>query len=228
MENGNMNTKMLKPLGLIVLGGIAGGLAGYFLASLIIDQVLESQKEFEEEEENINIDIKVGLPPENFKKGVRKIDYTKFTEKGALEDLVRPYTEPPAKERSKQDNIRIISLEEYDSNRALNREPISYYEGDTTFCDANEDIIPNPEDFFGPNVHLHFGEQSEDPDIVYVRNENNGVSYEITRYKGKYSVIISGMPDEEPKIKPKRKRTTKIKKEEAFESEESIDDEGED
>lgn len=205
-----MNADMIKRFGLIALGGIAGGFAGYFLASLVIDQLMKPQEEFEEEEENTaNTELRVGTAPESVKE-VTKRDYTKFA-KSSLADLVKPYTVGEA--RSKQDNIRIISLDEYDT-LLTNKELISYYEGDTTFCDSNEENIPNPEDFFGPNVHLHFGEDSGDPDIVYVRNENNGTSYEITRYKGKYSVIVMGMADEEPKgTKAKRRKSTKTVKE---------------
>ncbi len=214
MENGNMNTITIKRFGIIAVGGLAGGLVGYFLASLIIKQLTKPQEEFENEEENANIELKVG-PPKTVKDIKR--DYTKYAEKGDLSELVQPY-------KSKQDNIRIISIDEYDSNRTVNRELIAYYAGDTTFCDANEEIIPNPEDFFGPNIHLHFGEESNDPDIVYVRNENNGVSYEITQVHGKYHVIVLGMPDEEPKVtKAKRRRTSKKE-----EIEESIENEGED
>lgn len=213
-----MNTSLIKRLSIIVLGGIAGGAVGYLLAKFVIDQLLEQQKEFEWEEKN---KIKVGKP--GSVKQVNKIDYTKFGEKGTLSELVKPYTEPEVK--SEHNNIRVISLEEYQSNRT-NIEEISYYAGDTTFCNMNEEIIPNPEDFFGPNVHLRFGEESEDPDIVYVRNENNGVSYEITQLPGKYSVIVLGLPDEEKKVtKARRRKTTKAK---SLEDEESIENEGED
>lgn len=214
-----MNTVTIKRFGIIAAGGLAGGLLGYFLADLIIKQLTKPQEEFEEEEMP-NIELKIGTP-----KVVREIktDYTKFAEKGDLSELVKPY-----KPDSKQDNIRIISIDEYDSNRTASREPIAYYAGDTTFANANEEIIPNPEDFFGPNIHLHFGEESDDPDIVYVRNENNGVSYELTQIHGKYHVIVLGMPDEEPKTtKAKRRRSSK--KAEALENEEeSIENEGED
>lgn len=217
-----MNTNIIKSLGLIALGGVVGGLTGYFLASLVINQLLEQQEYFEEEEESINIEVKTGTPETVKLKKVEKRDYTKYA-KEDLAELVKPYT-TEGSANSKQDNIRVISLEEYESNRTVNRELITYYAGDTTFCDATEEIIPNPEDFFGANVHLHFGEESQDPDIVYVRNENNGVNYEITQVPGKYSVIIMGLPDDEPKSKPKGRRSTN-KTPKSFESEEN---EGED
>jgi peptidoglycan hydrolase-like protein with peptidoglycan-binding domain len=222
MESGNiMNTIIIKRFAIISLGGIAGGIAGYFLADLIINKILEAEKEFKDEED-INVEVKVGAASKDAG-GKVKIDYTKYAEKGDLSELVKTYTKGAVK--SKLDNIRIISLDEYDSNQT-NKEAISYYAGDTTFCGPNEEIIPNPEEFFGPNVHLHFGEGSEDPDIVYILNENNGTSYEITQFQGKYSVIILGMPDEESKeTKGKRRRNTKKVK--IVEDEENIDDEGE-
>lgn len=218
-----MNTK-IKALGIIALGGIVGGVTSYFLATLVIDQILKSQEEFEwdEEEENTYKEVEVGKA-ENVKKSNKKTDYTRFSEKGPLEELVKPYTNSSG---SKQDSISIISLEEYENDRTFNIEEISYYSGDTTFCNMNEEPIPNPEDFFGPNPHLHFGDKSNDPDIVYIRNKKNGVNYEITQLPGKYSVTVLGMPDEEPKeTKAKRRKTTK--KEEPFEKEEA-DNEGDD
>lgn len=217
-----MNTTMIKHFGIIALGGVAGGLVGYFLAELIINQMTKEEKEFEKEEEKTNVEIKVGKSSEI----VSKKDYTKYATKGDLSELADAY-KSKNNSKPKQDNIRIISIDEFDSNKVVAREPISYYEGDTTFCNANEEIIPNPEDFFGPNIHLHFGEESDDPDIVYVKNENNGVSYEITRFHGKYHVIVLGMPDEEPKVtKAKRRRTSK--KADLVEDEESTENEGED
>lgn len=217
-----MNTITIKRLGIIAVGGLAGGLVGYFLANLVIKQLTELKEEFEEEEENTDTKLKIGKP-ETVKE--IKTDYTKYGEKGDLSELVKPYQSKNNKAKSRQDNIRIISLDEFDSIR-IGKEPITYYAGDTTFCNANEEIIPNPEDFFGPNIHLHFGEESEDPDIVYVKNENNGVNYEITQIHGKYHVIVLGMPEEESKpTKAKRRRSSK--KENLREDEESIENEGE-
>lgn len=220
-----MNTITIKRFGILAAGGVIGGLIGYFLAEVIIDQLTKSE-ELENEDtdqeqpmfrKSEGGELRVGKS----EKPKEKIDYTKYaTEKGDLSKLVEPYKE------SKQNNIRIISLDEYDSDPSPAKEQIAYYEGDTTFCNENEEIISNPEDYFGPNIHLHFGEDSEDADIVYVKNENNGVSYEITQIHAKYHVVVLGMPDEEPKTtKAKRRKTKKVN---TLENEESIENEGED
>jgi hypothetical protein len=202
----------------VVIGAIVGGIAGYFLGELIVKQLEKAAQKSEEEDDW----QKESWLEEDEKtvEEIAKIDYTKYTKpKGNLEELVKPYTSSidekltkkgKSKVQDKANNIMIISLEEYEGNRAMNKEPISYYVDDATFADINEDIIPNPNDLFPVNIHLHFGQQSEDPDIVYVRNENNGCDYEITQIHGSYSVIVAGFPAEAPKdTKAKRRRTTK-------------------
>lgn len=228
-----MNIYTIRSMGLVATGGVLGGLIGYFLGGLIVDQLEKRAEELEWAEE----DEEEGVPPRSSGEpeiGVinstaevkRTKDYTKYA-KGELTDLVKPYTssivEEGAKTNAKPNLITIISLEDYESDRSHNKEPIAYYEGDTTFADAQEDIIDDPVSIFGPNIHLHFGEESDDPDIVYVRNENNGVDYEITRVHNSYSVIVMGMPEEPPK-ETKAKRRKSVRKVDAHDDEENEDE----
>jgi len=213
-----MDGNMIKRVGLLLLGGTAGGILGYFLAEKIIEKLYNRQ--FLLEDEELDLVLKGLVPPKDsedikpLSKDTKKQDYTKFAKKD-LAELAKPYTssidEEMMKENKvsmeKENKIYVIGAEEYESNRSFNKEPITYYEDDTTFSDLNEGIIDDPVRLFGPNVHLHFGEENEDPDIVCVRNENTGVDYEISRVHNSYSVLVMGMPAEEPK--PKRRRNTK-------------------
>lgn len=195
-----MNTNLIKRVGLMALGGVIGGITGYLLGGLVIDQL---QKKNEEEEIVWTQEFprEPDTEPEVVVRTSR--DYTKFAkEKADLAELVRPYKSPETK-------IHIISFEEYQENRNLNKEPIAFYEMDGIFADAQEKTIPDPNSLFVPNVQLHFGEESEDPDIVYVRNESRGVDYEITRINDYYAVVILGQPAPPPKAKPKRRRSVK-------------------
>ncbi len=215
-----MDGNMIKRIGLIAAGGVVGGVIGYFLGGLIVDQLEKRAQELQWVKKDEEAEGKLTITEvENGKIVSQRVvtktkDYTKFA-KGDLTELVKPYTssivEEGEKEIAKSDRIMIISMDDYDSDRSHNKEPIGYYEGDTTFANAAEEIIDDPVSIFGPNIHLHFGEESQDPDIVYVRNENNGVDYEITRIHNSYSVVVMGIPEEKPKeSKGKRKRVRKV------------------
>ena len=196
-----MNT---KNFGIVFLGGLVGGVLGYVLGELVVEKILAKGAE---NVEFIETSIEEGLSDMLKEIGTdeadrRHLDYTKFA-KADLEMLVKPYT---ASNDETEEKIKIISLDEF-TKSGLPKEIILYFETDTTFSTEQEAIIENPADLFGPNIHLHFGELSEDDDIVYVRNENNGVEYEITRLRQSYSVVVMGLPEQPVKPKRRRKKT---------------------
>jgi hypothetical protein len=209
----DINTiKRVAPIAVPMLAGaVVGGVIGYFFSSLVINQLLKRSEEWEENNVWVHereLETGAHVVPHT----ARKMDYTQFAkEKGELNELVRPYVSSVSEgTNTRSDKIYVISVEEYDINRATNKEPVAFYKDDNTFCNNNEEIIDDPVSLFGPNVHLHFGEQSEDPDIVYVRNDNNGCDYEITQIHNSYAVLILGQPEE---IKaPKRTRRGNVKK----------------
>ena len=227
-----MDTNMIKRISLITAGGILGGIVGYFLGGLIVNQLIRRSEELEWKKEDETLHGHVSIREigeeevQTLIKDHKALDYTKFA-KGELTELVKPYTSSIAEESkksdAKSDKIMIINSEEYENNRSHNKEPITYYENDTTFANLQEDIIDDPVSIFGPNIHLHFGEESEDPDIVYVRNENNGVDYEISRVHNSYSVIVMGMPEEAPK-ETKAKRRRNVRKVTAHDDEDKEDE----
>jgi hypothetical protein len=61
---------------------------------------------------------------------------------------------------------------------------LTYYKGDDILCDENYVPIYNPERVVGK---LRFGHGSEDPHIVYVRNEEHMGEYEILLEYGNFS-----------------------------------------
>jgi hypothetical protein len=220
---------VIRRLGLIAAGGLAGGVIGYFLGGLIVNQLEKRNEELEEDawlKEVYEGKADSGGPTEV--QVAKQKDYTKYA-KGELAELVKPYTssiseEPNKKRNIKADKIRIITAEEYERNRATAKEPIAYYEEDTTFADAQEEIIDDPNRLFGANIHLHFGEESDDPDIVYVRNENTGVDYEITRVHNSYSIFVMGMSEGTAKKETKAKTRRKGKKVTADDDEDTEDE----
>jgi hypothetical protein len=206
-----MNHNMTKKVVAYALGGISGAIVGYFAGELIAYKI--AQKENEEALQEAIDEVVSGYKPEaeeetgkpETKNGnAPKIDYTKYAvksnpEKPSLAELASSidHTQP-----AKKASIYIISVDAYSEQPNYTKEPITYYESDATYSDSNEMIISDPERVLGANLHLHFGEESEDPDVVYVRNEDTQTDYEVIRIHKSYKTEVLGEP-EEPK-KPSR------------------------
>lgn len=72
---------------------------------------------------------------------------------------------------------------------------LNYYEGDNTLTDDRDEEIANNEwvDICGEEFCNWFGRDEDDPDIVYVRNDQRGIDYEICRVLGRYTDV--SMPE---------------------------------
>ena len=140
--------------------------------------------------------------------------------------MVRAYnvlTEP--EERSVESSeIHIITTEDYQTRKQeYVKEMIYFYESDSVFSHITDDKIDDPTELFGANIHLQFGSQTTDPDVVYVRNDKMQVDYEIIRMHDSYSSAVLGIvPEEKPKRKNSRKRVQKV--EEEFDNDTSDDE----
>jgi hypothetical protein len=104
----------------------------------------------------------------------------------------------------------IITHEEFlENERELLQEELTYYEGDDTLTEANDQIIPSPETTLGGNFAMSFGVQSNDHDVVYIRDEVQSVEYEVRRVKGTYVEHVLGVPnpdDEETSMRHSDRR----------------------
>jgi hypothetical protein len=86
---------------------------------------------------------------------------------------------------------RIISIDEYAANQEFSHETLSYYTDDV-LTDERDIPINRPEKFLGEEALVSFGEQSGDPDIVYVMNSEKKAMYEIVRLDRAYATKTSG------------------------------------
>lgn len=194
---------------LIISSGLVGALIGYIIGELIIDRLEFEDFEYIESSEEEE-------PIKETKNDEKKIDYNKYgskVKKDELSKLVAPY-----KTNTSNELPFIISTSEWETQPEYQKETVYWYEEDSSFADVKEEIIDDPASLFVPNVHLHFGENSGDPDIVYVRNDKMGVDYELIRIHGSYATIVMGEP--EP-VKPKRSRRRKKVIDEGEENEEN-------
>ncbi len=183
----------------LLAGGIAGGILGYLIADYLAYRIEESlyYEPFTDEEKE---ELVGGMDKELYEFGEddnKKVNYgglVVMDEKETLEKLARPYQSESAP--------FILSAEEWEDLglNAFERKTILYYEMDSVYCDDQEELVDDPENLFIPNAHLHFGAESNDPDIVYVSNPGRSEMYEIFRMRASYKVDVLGeVPVDPPK-----------------------------
>jgi len=80
---------------------------------------------------------------------------------------------------------------------------LTYFAGDDTLTADDEELDPSLYDAVGDDALTSFGEMSEDPDIVYIRNEALGMDFEIIKLEKSYKEAVLGIHDE-PVSVPKR------------------------
>jgi len=110
--------------------------------------------------------------------------------------------------RRNGDGPYVISYEEYsDEHSDFGKTSIMYYAGDKTLTDEAEEVVPDAKSIVGKDSLTRFGDMSHDKNVVYVRNENIAVDFEITRSPGRYSVIVLGQAEPAPRKRAPRKMT---------------------
>lgn len=186
-----MNSKLA-----FVLGLVAGGAAGTFVSWRILkakykkiaDEEIESVKEIlakraaEQPEEKIEEPSEDGGKlrpvPEEYIELTKK--YTNGEELGISEDQ-KPYT---------------IDPDEFGEREDYSTETLIYY-ADGVLAHFRGDIVEDVAGTVGGESLTKFGENENDPDTVYVRNDILKAEYEILRDPAKFSEVLSSMDDTE-------------------------------
>lgn len=104
-----------------------------------------------------------------------------FEEEVAARDRTKPY---------------IISDEENMANETgYDQITLTWYEGDGVLADDKDSVVEKMQRTVGLE-NIRFGHRSNDPNIVYVRNERLSAEFTILRHTGKYSEIVAGFEQE--------------------------------
>jgi hypothetical protein len=82
--------------------------------------------------------------------------------------------------------ISIISMTEFANAEGFDCQTLNYWDDDIV-TDQHNNPIDRPEQILGDEALISFGELSEDPDVVYVRNLNNKAMYEIVRMNKEFT-----------------------------------------
>lgn len=186
-----------------LLALVAGGWLGYKVGTgLVADEELEPvEMSNGDGAEPIDVgdekpvDTQPSKPPTDYAQISRN-----FSNKPPLDELVSKYsTESPAPAKNP---IRVVTAEEY-GEWTGNTATVTFYEGDNTFADDQDNILPAPKTLFG-NEAYKFGSLNADPDVVYIRNDKNGYVYEILRVKASYKNLVT--PEEPEVVEPPEKK----------------------
>jgi hypothetical protein len=116
-------------------------------------------------------------------------------ETGKSKDLDWNYEEELAKRTP--DQPYIIHEDEFAENETQYRqESLTWYAGDEILADENEDKIETPNDIVGLENLSRFGHGSGDYNVVFVRNNERQMEYEISRVPNSFSEEVLGIHDE--------------------------------
>jgi hypothetical protein len=91
---------------------------------------------------------------------------------------------------------------------------LTYYRGDDSLAEANEDYIPDVDGTAGLlNLHDHWGAGSNDPMTMYVRNDRIMADFEITLNEGSYVNAVAGFNIENRMAKDSKRQLRKMRPE---------------
>jgi hypothetical protein len=101
----------------------------------------------------------------------------------------------------------VITTEEFsEGNDHYDKLTIYYYADDDTLVDDNEEIITDVIGTVGDQGLYSFGNGSDDPDVVYIRNEKRETDYEVICLNKSYSETVLGILPDEGKNRKIRRR----------------------
>lgn len=95
-------------------------------------------------------------------------------------------------ERRDPERPYLITIQEFmDNEFEHTQDTVTYYSGDQVLADSQDEHIPLLLTIGSESI-TRFGDGSGNPNIVYIRDCNKGIDYEVVRSMGKYSEEVSG------------------------------------
>lgn len=98
--------------------------------------------------------------------------------------------------RRSPDRPYVVHVDERYEMEGYNEVTLTYYVADDVLCDERDEVV-DPErrdDMVGEANLDRFGHGSNDPNIVYIRNDNLEILYEIVRSPNSYAEEVHGLP----------------------------------
>jgi hypothetical protein len=159
-------------------------------------------------------EIVVTKEKEMYKKKAKKdthiTDYASLSKKPLSQVAKEVLPEEPVEEKPVTDESEhiVISLDEHALQTGYAKIVLTFYTKDDVLSDEDDKPVLNGDKLIGPDGLLKFGEQSGDPDTVYIRNTKLRTDFEVVQLHKSFAEEVHGIIEEEPK-KPAKKKATK-------------------
>jgi hypothetical protein len=125
---------------------------------------------------------------ENAKQEVEEIDRNVFTDDP---DGVSWEEEVAARTG---DEPYILSQHEFLTGESdFEQTTLTYYAGDAVLADERDEAIPNINEVVGNDNIVRFGYKSNDPKVLYIRNDRLSLEFEINLSEGKFAEEVLGL-----------------------------------
>jgi hypothetical protein len=189
----------------IVASGVVGAAIGWVVAEVLVYQLFDKKNEIKYIDVEVPVEYDKGtennapviMTKEERKQGVIKVNYAEKFKEGKLQPI------PPKDETMIDDpediddeNFEqgpyVITEEEFEMQEQANKYHFVYYEDDDVLTDDKDRIVPDYEDNIGIEALSCFGESSDDPDVVYIQNDDENNVYEIIRIHSSYEAMVTG------------------------------------
>lgn len=106
------------------------------------------------------------------------------------------------KAKRNEDDPYVIHVDERNEDE-YTQTTMTYYEGDDVLTDSSDRVVHEVDSIVGIENMDRFGHGSNDPNIVYVRNEKLAVDIEVVKSEGTYEEEVMGLKHSESHEHPR-------------------------
>lgn len=97
------------------------------------------------------------------------------------------------------DHPYIIHQDEYSENESeYSQQSLTYYHGDDMLVDEHNMVVPNRDQLIGLSSITRFGHGTDDWNLLYVRNDELEIEFELIRVPFSYEESVQGLNDDDP------------------------------
>lgn len=137
--------------------------------------------------------------PDDFDKDVAEMELYLSSFEHPMDDDEEPESSFPFEHKVENEEGKepyAINFEDfYRNGSGFDQSYLMYYEEDEVLCDESESIVEESDKVLGEGWYGRFGDNEDDPDTIYIRNERMKTDYEVSRIKNAYSRVVMGMED---------------------------------